>query len=104
MAPQRFLMRLATLSVSALMLAACAGSPGKLNVDVEKALSECQRLGRVQPVGEINEDSDYRWVAADALSAINKAVRLDQRRIECEKSVAAKYKNAGSSRGLWGFR
>lgn len=91
---RRFLTRPTILSGLALILVGCAGSPGRLNVDVGKALAECQRLGGVQQPEEITDDSDYREVAVDALAAIHKATQQDRRRTACEKRVAERYANA----------
>lgn len=81
------------LSGLALILAACATSPGKLDVDLQ-ALKECQRLQRQMAVGQIGEDSDYRELSAEALAEIAKGNRTQAARTACENKVIEKYRNA----------
>lgn len=90
----RPLLKLAILSGLVPMLPGCAGSLGKLNVDL-KALKECQRLDGSRSTPSITEDTDYRDLAADALAHMNKANAASARRTKCENDVIAKYAKAG---------
>ena len=92
---RQFLISTTILSASALMLAGCASSPGKLAVDLD-ALKECQKLDHPLTLAQIGEDSDYRNLSAEALGEIKKANLARARRLKCEDSVIQKYKEAKS--------
>lgn len=83
----------AILFLSALILAGCAGSPGKLAVDLT-ALKECQRLGNPVKVPEIGPETDYRDLSAESLGQIVKANKGAAARTRCENGVIAKYAKA----------
>lgn len=91
--PSRRLLRLAILSSSALTLIGCAGSPGKLSVDLQ-AIKECQRLGGQVAVPEIGPKTDYRVLSAQALGQVNKANVGAAKRTICEDEVVDEYANA----------
>lgn len=82
------------LFVSAPMLGACAlwQEPGHLSVDLS-ALKECQKLGKRQPVPEIDDTTDYRDLSPEALAALKKANDGIGKRTKCEDGVIAKYAN-----------
>ena len=92
--PLRLMTNALILFVLGLMLAGCATSPGSsLKVDLS-ALTECQKLGREQPVPQISEDTDYRDLSPQALAALKKANDGARKRTKCENSVIEKYKAA----------
>lgn len=79
--------------VSILFLAPnCAGSLGKLSVDLS-ALKECKRTGGPVAIPTID---DYRKVSARALGGLRKANRRIVARDKCEDGVIAKYAKAGN--------
>jgi hypothetical protein len=80
-------------AVLAMILSACASSPGKLAVNLG-AVKECQRLGRPVPVPDIQADTDYRDLSAQALAALNKANRGSAARTACENKVVSDYAKA----------
>ena len=89
----RYPLRLAILSaLIAPTLCGCAGSLGKLDVDLA-ALKECQRLKGPVPVPQI-ADSDYRVLSAQALAQLKKANGKDAARTRCEQNVIDKYAKA----------
>lgn len=72
------------------MLAGCARSLGKLDVDLT-ALKECRKLTPKGQVSAIDSESDYRVVAAEALGTINKGNKAITRRDRCDDKVIEKY-------------
>lgn len=76
-----------------LIVSGCAGSQGKLSVDLS-GLKECKRLGGPRPIPPIE---NYRRLAPAALAELNKANAADARRTKCEDMVIEKYKQANSS-------
>lgn len=84
------LMRATILFASVTMLTACAPSLGHLSVDLE-ALKACQKLGRKQPIPEIDETSDYRDLSPEALAALKKANDGIGARTRCENNVIEQY-------------
>jgi hypothetical protein len=90
---RRFLLGLPILSLSGLMLASCAHSPGSLGVDL-KALQECRRLEHRQSLPEITADSDYRDLSAASLGELQKDRMSTKARDNCENKVMQKYKDA----------
>lgn len=83
----------ATLILSAPLLASCAGSPGKLSVNLQ-AIKECQRLGGNVAVPSITVKSDYRILSAQALGQINQANRGARQRTACEDKVINEFAGA----------
>lgn len=76
----------------ALMLLGCAHSPGKLQVQIT---DECSKHGKQVPAPQIGEDSDYRELSVDALSALGTANRRIAARDKCEREVRDDYAKAG---------
>jgi hypothetical protein len=72
------------------MLAGCANSRGKLSVDL-KALNECRKLTPTLQVSEIESESDYRGLTAEALGTINKGNKAIERRNRCDDKVIGSY-------------
>lgn len=87
------LFTLAILSVSATMLPGCAKSLGKLDVDLT-ALKECRKLTPNLQVSEIESESDYRVVAAEALGTVSKGNKAIARRNRCDDKVIENYAKA----------
>lgn len=86
-------LRLATLTALALMLAGCAGSLGRLAVDLS-ALKECRKLTPQLNPPPIGEDSDYRDLAAQGLGQLSKANRGIVGRNRCDDRVIDDYARA----------
>lgn len=82
---------LAILSVLALPLESCGLSPGRLSVDLGPALRECQKLSPKVDVRYIEDESDYRDIAPEALAALKKANQGASARTRCENRLIAKY-------------
>lgn len=78
------------LSASAMLLAACATSPGRLGVDL-RGLKECRRLDPKVQSPDIGPDSDYRDLSPEALAALKKANDGTGRRNACEDRFIGKY-------------
>lgn len=89
-------LQLAILSLSALTLAGCVTSQGKLSVDLQ-AIKECQRLGGPVAVPEISGKSDYRSLAAESLGQLNKANKGAVKRSNCEDKVVKEYAKAAGN-------
>lgn len=75
------------------MLAGCARSLGKLDVDLT-ALKECRKLTPSLQVSEIVSESDYRVVAAEALGTVSKGNKAIARRNRCDDKVIENYAKA----------
>lgn len=89
----RNLLKLAMCFALVPMLAGCARSLGKLDVDLT-ALKECRKLTPNLQVSEIESESDYRVVTAEALGTVNKGNKAIARRNRCDDKVIEKYATA----------
>lgn len=89
----RNLLKLAMCFALVPMLAGCARSLGKLDVDLT-ALKECRRLTPSLQVSKIESESDYRVVTAEALGVVNKGNKAIARRNRCDDKVIEKYATA----------
>jgi hypothetical protein len=89
----RNLLTLAMCFALAPMFAGCAGSRGKLNVDLT-ALKECRKLTPSLQVSKIESESDYRVVTAEALGVVSKGNKALARRDRCDDKVIEKYATA----------
>ena len=75
------------------MLAGCARSLGKLDVDLT-ALKECRKLTPKGQVSAIDSESDYGAVTAEALGAVSKGNKAIDRRNKCDDKVIGDYAKA----------
>ena len=89
----RNLLKLAMCFALVPILAGCARSLGKLDVDLT-ALKECRKLTPHARVSEIESESDYRSVAAEALGAVSKGNQAIDRRNRCDDKVIESYAKA----------
>ena len=87
------LLKLAICFALVPMLAGCARSLGKLDVDLT-ALKECRKLTPDLQVSKIESESDYRVVAAEALGTVSKGNKALARRNRCDDKVIEKYATA----------
>ena len=87
-------LRAILLDALALIVTGCAGSPGKLSVNLS-ALKECQRLGGAVRPPAINDDTDYRELAENALARLNQANRGSAAHARCDRKVISDYAKAG---------
>lgn len=88
----RLVCHLTACSALVMTLQGCAHSPGSLQVNIT---DECRKLpGKVTPP-DVTEDSDYRAVAAEALSAVNTANKRFEARDECDQRVIDRYAKGG---------
>ena len=85
--------KLAILSVSVTMLPGCAGSLGKLSVNLN-GLKECRKLTPAMRVSEIESETDYRALSAEALGVMNKGNKAIDRRNRCDDKVIGDYAKA----------
>lgn len=85
--------RLIICTALAMLLAACAGSPGKLAVDLT-GLRECRKLTVPMKVGPITKDTDYRVLSAESLGTINKGNKAIVRRNNCDDRIINDYATA----------
>lgn len=88
----RLLCHLIACSALVLMQQGCAHSPGSLQVNVT---DECQKLPGKVELPDVNEDSDYRVIAAEALSAANMANKRIEAKDRCGQHVIDRYKAGG---------
>lgn len=89
------LLRLSILSSLAILLAACATSPGTLAVDLS-GLKECRKLDPAVPGpgASIGRSSDYRDLSPQALAALRKKNEGSERRNGCEDRFIDRYRTA----------
>jgi hypothetical protein len=88
----RHLLRPTLCVASVLTLTGCGASRAVGDLQV-RLTRECLRLGGTVKPPEIDANSDYRKLSADALGRLQQANRGSAARTRCEQRVIANYAN-----------